>query len=106
MTFATYKETRPWAKAIREAVRTKKMPPWFADPAYGHFSNDRSMSPSEIDTLAAWADSDAPAGDPKDAPAAAEMADWLGNRKTGCRPDHAHSLRSAGQRPRLTISTL
>ena len=68
MTFATYRETRPWAKAIREAVRTKKMPPWFADPAYGHFSNDRSMSPSEIDTLAAWADSHAPAGDPKDAP--------------------------------------
>src|SRR6476646_5119063 len=54
MTFNTYKETRPWAKAIREAVRTRKMPPWFADPAYGHFSNDRAMSPSEIDTLANW----------------------------------------------------
>ena len=44
MAFMTYKETRPWAKAIREAVRTKKMPPWFADPAHGSFSNDRSMT--------------------------------------------------------------
>jgi hypothetical protein len=69
MTFNTYKETRPWAKAIREAVRTRKMPPWFADPAYGHFSNDRAMSPSEVDTLANWADSGAPEGDSKDATA-------------------------------------
>src|SRR5579885_1670812 len=46
----SYKETRPWAKAIREAVLTRKMPPWFADPHYGKFSNDRSLSPSEIDT--------------------------------------------------------
>ena len=45
------------------------MPPWFADPAYGHFSNDRSMSPSEVDTLANWADSGAPEGDSKDATA-------------------------------------
>ncbi len=40
MPFRTYAETRPWAKAIRQAVVTRKMPPWFADPAYGHFAND------------------------------------------------------------------
>ena len=62
MAFITYKETRPWAKAIREAVRTKKMPPWFADPAHGSFSNDRSMTQKEIDTLVAWADSGAAEG--------------------------------------------
>ena len=44
MSFLTYKETRPWAKAIREAVNSAKMPPWFADPKYGHFDNDRSMT--------------------------------------------------------------
>jgi hypothetical protein len=74
MTFNTFKETRPWAKAIREAVRTRKMPPWFADPAYGHFSNDRAMSPSEIDTLANWADSGALEGDSKDVTAPRQ---WL-----------------------------
>src|SRR5256885_922536 len=46
------------------------MPPWFADPAHGSFSNDRRLSPEEIETLAAWADGGAKEGDPKDAPAA------------------------------------
>jgi hypothetical protein len=69
MPFLTYNETRPWAKAIREAVTARKMPPWFADPKYGHFANDRSLSSSEIDTLVHWADAGASAGDPKDGPA-------------------------------------
>jgi len=65
----TYNDTRPWAKSIRQAVLTKKMPPWFADPAVGHFSNDRSLSQQEIDTLVAWVDGGVKEGDPKDAPA-------------------------------------
>ena len=40
----TYQDARPWAKAIKEAVVLKKMPPWFADPHFGHFRNDRSLS--------------------------------------------------------------
>jgi hypothetical protein len=68
MPFLTYAETRPWAKAIREQVLARKMPPWFADPSYGHFANDHSLSQPQIDTLAAWVNSGAPAGDPKDAP--------------------------------------
>src|SRR5262245_55636516 len=39
MSFLTYESTRPWAKAMKEAVVTKKMPPWFADPRFGHFEN-------------------------------------------------------------------
>ena len=70
MSLLTYAETRPWAKSIREAVLTRKMPPWFADPKYGHFSNDRSLSQSEIDTIVNWVDSGAEEGDPKDAPPA------------------------------------
>src|SRR3954469_18627403 len=62
MSFLSYKETRPWAKAIRAAVVSKKMPPWFADPQYGHFANDRSMSKQEIETLTAWADNGAVEG--------------------------------------------
>ena len=41
MSFLTYESTRPWAKAIKAAVVTKKMPPWFADPNHGRFANDR-----------------------------------------------------------------
>jgi Copper type II ascorbate-dependent monooxygenase, C-terminal domain len=68
MSFLTYQSTRPWAKAMKTAVVTRKMPPWSADPQYGHFSNDPSLSQAEIDTIAKWADNGAPAGDEKDAP--------------------------------------
>src|SRR5436190_1422349 len=48
MSLMSHKEARPWAKAIKAAVLSKKMPPWFADPQYGHFNNDRSLKPVEI----------------------------------------------------------
>ena len=71
----TYEQTRPWAKAIKAAVLTRKMPPWFADPHYGKFLNDRSLPQSEIDTIAAWVDAGAPKGDPKDMPPARQFTD-------------------------------
>src|ERR1700761_4412976 len=54
--FLSYESTRPWAKSIKTAVLTKKMPPWFADPHYGHFANDRSLAESDIQTLVSWVD--------------------------------------------------
>src|SRR6266566_4287666 len=68
MSLLTYREARPWAAAIREAVILKRMPPWYADPHFGKFSNDRSLSQAEIDKLVAWADGGAVEGDPKAAP--------------------------------------
>ena len=65
----TYEQARPWAKAMKEAVRLKKMPPWFADPHYGKFSNDQSMAQKDADAIAAWADSGALEGDKKEMPA-------------------------------------
>lgn len=67
MSFLTYADVRPWAKAIREAVLLRKMPPWYADPHYGKFRNDRALAQSDIDTLAAWTDGGAVEGDAKDA---------------------------------------
>jgi hypothetical protein len=78
MPLVTYEQTRPFARAIASAVSQKKMPPWFADPGIGHFSNDPSLSSQEIATLVSWADSNAPAGDPHDAPAPREWAHgWM-----------------------------
>jgi len=68
MAFQTYESTRPWARAIKAAVLSKKMPPWFAEARSGHILNDRSLKPAEIDTLVRWADAGAPAGNPNDAP--------------------------------------
>ena len=73
MSLLTYAEARPWAKAIKTAVLTQKMPPWFADPNYGHFANDRRLSQEEIAILSAWADNGAPEGDAKDKPAPKEF---------------------------------
>src|SRR3954468_24790961 len=64
----TYEQARPWAKAIKAAVLRKKMPPWVADPQFGKFSNDRSMSQADINTIVAWVDGGVPMGDPKDLP--------------------------------------
>lgn len=79
MPFLTYQQVRPWARAIRERVVSRAMPPWHADPQYGHFANDRSLAQRDIDIIAKWADSGAPQGDPKDAPAPIVWPDggWL-----------------------------
>src|SRR3954463_10560920 len=77
MPLLTYQQARPWAAAIKESVLLKKMPPWFADPHYGKFENDRSLSKDQIDTLVAWADKGAKPGDAKDAPAPRQfMEGW------------------------------
>jgi len=91
MSFLTYKETRPWAKAIREAVNSSKMPPWFADPKYGHFANDRSMSPTEIKTISAWVDAGAPEGSLKDKPSPREFIDGWAMDK----PDAVYQIPAA-----------
>jgi mono/diheme cytochrome c family protein len=65
MAFLNYEGTRPWAKAIKQAVLTKQMPPWFADPRYGHFANERKLSDADIKTVATWVDSGAPEGTAK-----------------------------------------
>jgi hypothetical protein len=75
MSLLTYKEARPWAAAIREAVILKRMPPWYADPHYGKFSNDRSLSQADIETLTAWAKNGALEGDPGQAPKPREFVE-------------------------------
>jgi hypothetical protein len=69
MPLVTYAQTRPWAQAIARETGMKMMPPWFADPRYGHFANDSSLTEKQIATLTAWAAAGAPAGDAHDAPA-------------------------------------
>ena len=68
MSFMSYKETRPWAKAIKAAVSTRKMPPWSADPHVGKFSNDWSLSDRQVETLTAWVDGGAVEGNSAEGP--------------------------------------
>lgn len=68
MALESYNEVHRWAKQIADQTRTRRMPPWFADPRVGHFANDPSLTPQQIETLTSWASAGAPAGDPHDAP--------------------------------------
>jgi len=75
MPLVSYDQTRPWASAVAHAVQTKMMPPWFADPRYGHFADDPSLTEHQISTISAWATAGAPAGDEHDAPPAKQWAE-------------------------------
>ena len=75
MPLLTYEDARPWAKAIREAVLSRQMPPWHADPHYGQFSNDRRLTETEIETIKAWVDGGAKPGDLTDLPPAPQFTD-------------------------------
>jgi hypothetical protein len=62
MSLVSYEDARPWAKAIREEVLTRRMPKWHAARGYGQFANDRSLTPFEIALFVAWVDGGAVRG--------------------------------------------
>ena len=70
MSLMSYREARPWAAAMREAVIRRVMPPWHADPKVGHFMNDRRLSDADIALIEAWVKQGAKEGDAKDLPPA------------------------------------
>jgi hypothetical protein len=88
MAFETYEQTRRWAGAIRAATQKRTMPPWFAERGIGKFSNDPSLSDTQIAVLAAWANANAPAGSLTEAPAERK---WSG-RWTMAEPDLAVTM--------------
>ena len=92
MPLLTYEQTRPWARAIRERVITRQMPPWHIDKTVGiqDFKNDRSLSDAQIDAIVRWVDAGAPQGDMKDMPAPRVFPDesiWNFAERFGGPPD-------------------
>ena len=75
MSLLSYKDARPWARSIREKVVNREMPPWYADPRVGQFSNDASLTRDQIDTITAWVDGGAKEGDPRDLPPAPKFVE-------------------------------
>ncbi len=92
MSLITYQDARPWARAIRERVSTRQMPPWHIDPSVGvhKFKNDMSLTSQQIDTIVRWVDGGALQGDPKDLPAPKPLVtsnEWQGVRDGFGPPD-------------------
>jgi len=70
MALLTYEDAVAWGETIKEVVQEKRMPPWYADPRHGQFSNDRRLRDDELKTVLSWLDSGMPKGDDRDAPPA------------------------------------
>jgi mono/diheme cytochrome c family protein len=92
MSLITFQESRPWAKAIKQRVVSRQMPPWHIDQSVGvqHFKNDMSLTQAQIDTIARWVDAGAPEGDPKDVPTPKPLVtdnQWQGVRDGFGPPD-------------------
>jgi hypothetical protein len=92
MNLRTYEESRPWAKAIKQRVATRNMPPWHLDKTVGiqEFQNDRSLNDQQIATIVKWVDAGAPMGDKKDMPVAKVWGDdsgWQYAKVIGKEPD-------------------
>ena len=77
MSLVTYEQARPWAKAIKQRVAAREMPPWFIDKNVGvqHFDNDESLTDEEIATIVKWVDGGAPQGNPADMPPPRQFPD-------------------------------
>lgn len=60
----TYEEARPWAKAIKEEVLERRMPPWGAVKGFGSFKNDQGLTQEQIELISDWVEGGAPEGDP------------------------------------------
>lgn len=77
MSLVTYEQARPWARAIKQKVLAREMPPWFIDKNIGvqHFSNDVSLTDQEIATIVKWVDAGAPQGNASDMPPPRQFPD-------------------------------
>lgn len=74
----TYDDAVQHAAMVREVTTQRRMPPWHADPRFGHFSNDRRLSREELDLISAWVEQGTPKGNDKDLPKPIEWAKgWL-----------------------------
>ena len=75
MSLMTYEDARPWARAIKQKVATRQMPPWGADPTVAKYSNDVSLKQDEIDTITAWVDGGSLEGNRRELPVAPTFAE-------------------------------
>lgn len=68
MSLLSYDEVRPWARSIAKNVEEGIMPPWHADPGFGPFKNERSLTDEEVATIVRWVETGAREGNKKDLP--------------------------------------
>ena len=68
MSLLTFEEARPWARAIKDRVVRRQMPPWHLDRSIGTYAPDPSLTDEEVGVIVRWVDQGAVEGNPTDAP--------------------------------------
>ena len=110
MSLLSYQDARPWARAIKAKVQSREMPPWLADPRFGEFLNDTSMTDDDIATVVAWVDAGAPEGDGV-APEPPRFGDAGWNHPSGLDPDFVYEfpmewhVDAEGETPNINVYT-
>ncbi len=94
----SYDEVIGWADMIDEVVRQRRMPPWHADPKYGHFANDSRLSDTEKKLILDWVEAGTPQGDPKDLPKPPVYAAGWRNSQARCDLQDSQALQGSGSR--------
>ena len=101
MSLMTFEDARPWARAIKQRVTARTMPPWGADPAHGTFKNDPRLADRDIETIAKWVDAGAPKGEDADLPVAPKFVDgWtIGQPDAAFTMDEEFTIPASGAIP-------
>ena len=107
MPLVTYEQSRPWAKAIRDEVLNRRMPPWGAVRGYTDLKHDQSLTQDEMTRIAEWVEGGAPEGDPKYMPPLPEpdasVASAPGRRLRAARLSSAATV--VGVKPLADVET-
>ena len=61
-----YQVAADWSLSMKSEILVGRMPPWHADPHYGKFTNDLSLSPEQKVTMIQWINEGAQRGDGPD----------------------------------------
>jgi len=103
----TYSAVRPWARAIRQAVLTRRMPPWYIDGSAGSFLNSKQLNDTDMQTIVAWVDGGAREGNPKDMPNPPALTDiWqIGTPDVIATMTEPYKLPATGLIPNVTVAT-
>ena len=99
MSLVTYEELRPWAKAIKERVASREMPPFHAAGEIGRYLHDPRLTDDEIATIVKWVDAGAPKGNPKEMPKPIQWKnEWaMGEPDLVVKPKQAYSIKASKQ---------
>ncbi len=64
LSLTSFEEARPWAKAIKEEVLERRMPPFAAVKGFGDIRDDQALTQDEIHLISDWVEGGSPEGDP------------------------------------------